>query len=106
MAAVVASPVLGAGGGLGPGALTRAMNDALHAKAAAVTANTTAGPWMASRRAPSAGPTNEPTLSIVLEETFAAVSSSGDRAIDGSSAASAGRNTVPATVATTGRHTR
>ena len=53
---------------------------------------------MARRKAPSAGPANEPTLSIVLDETFAAVSSSGVRAIVGRSAASAGRNTVPAVV--------
>ena len=38
---------------------------------------------------------NEPTLSIVAVETFAAVSSSGVRASVGNSAASAGWNAVP-----------
>ena len=77
---------------------TRATNDALHANVAATTPNTTAGPLTARRSAPSAGPANEPTLSSVLEETFAAVSSSGVRASEGRSAASAGRKTVPKTV--------
>ena len=48
-----------------------------------------------SSSAAIAGPTNEPTLSNVLEETFAAVSSSGVRASVGRSADSAGRKTVP-----------
>ena len=42
-------------------------------------AKTTAGSLTASRRPPSAGPRNVPTLSIVLEATFAAVSSAGER---------------------------
>ena len=48
----------------------------------------------ASRRPPSAGPAKLPTLSIELDATFAAVSSSGRVASDGSSAACAGRNAV------------
>ena len=41
---------------------------------------------------------NEPTLSMVLDDTLAAVSSSGEFAMVGRSAASAGRKTVPDTV--------
>ncbi len=48
-----------------------------------------------SSSAAIAGPTNEPTLSNVLDETLAAVSSSGVRASVGSSADSAGLKTVP-----------
>ena len=51
----------------------------------------------ASRRPPIAGPTNQPALSIVLPVTFAAVSSRGVRASDGSNAASAGRKAVELT---------
>ena len=59
-------------------------------KSAAVTTKTTQPLETASRRPPSAGPTQKPRLSIVLELTFAAVSSSGVFASDGSSAACAG----------------
>src|SRR5260221_13635962 len=51
----------------------------------------------ASSNPASAGPAKNPTLSIVLDATFAAVSSAGSRASDGSSAADAGRNAVPST---------
>ena len=60
--------------------------------------NASAGPLSASRKAAIAGPAKTPTLSNVLDETFAAVSSSGERASSGVSDASAGRKTVPSTV--------
>ncbi len=72
-----------------------------HTNDSPFTANTTSGPATTSRKPPSAGPANEATLSIVLEATFAAVSSAGSRASRGSSAACAGRNTTPTIVATT-----
>ena len=46
---------------------------------------------------PSAGPPKTPMLSIVLEATFAEVSSAGERASEGSSAACAGRSAEYAT---------
>ena len=57
-----------------------------------------AGPPSASRNAAIDGPAKTPRLSNVLDETFAAVSSSGDRASSGISADSAGRKTVPSIV--------
>ena len=62
-----------------------------------LTANTSCGLLTASRSPPRAGPRNVPTLSIVLDATFAAVSSAGVRVRPGSSAAFAGRKTVPTT---------
>ena len=62
----------------------------------AAIANETPGPLTAMTTPPRAGPAKAPTLSIVLEATFAAVSSSGDRASEGKRAAWAGRNAVPA----------
>ena len=64
---------------------------------ATLIANTVVGLATANSRAANAGPAKNPTLSIVLEATFAAVSSPGSRASAGSTAACAGRNTVPAT---------
>ena len=61
---------------------------------AAVTANATSTLVAASISAPSAGPANIVTLSIVLVATFAAVSSSGSRATEGRSARCAGSNAV------------
>ncbi len=75
--------------------MTRAAD---HRNVAPFAAKTTAGSLTASRRPPSAGPRNVPMLSIVLEATFAAVSSAGDATSDGRSAAWAGRKTVPAIV--------
>src|SRR5438067_13919434 len=77
---------------------TRPTNHALHANVPATTAKTSPGPPSASKSAPTDGPTKEPVLSSVLDETFAAVNSSGVRASTGSSEDSAGRNTVPSTV--------
>ena len=59
--------------------------------------NTVPAPETESTTPPIAGPPKIPTLSIVLETTFAAVSSSGVRANAGVSAACAGRNGVAAT---------
>ena len=73
----------------------RATRAADQRNVAPFAANTTCGLLTASRRPPSAGPRNVPTLSIVLEATFAAVSSAGVRTSDGSSADCAGRKTVP-----------
>ena len=73
---------------------TPVRRNALQANVPAVTQKTVPGPPATSRAAPSAGPANSPTLSKVLDERFAAVSSSGERASVGSSAASAGRKTV------------
>ncbi len=81
----------------------RTTQEALQRKVSAVIVNTVAGPPIASSSAPSAGPTNEPMLSRVLDETFAAVSSSGDRARVGNIADSAGRKTVPTAVARVAR---
>ena len=78
-----------------PGAWTRQTHEALHANVAATRPNTAEVVLTESSNAAIAGPTNEPTLSNVLEETFAAASSSGVRASVGSSADSAGRKTVP-----------
>ena len=61
-------------------------------------ANTTAVLVAASSSPPSAGPTNVPALSIVLELAFAAVSCCGVRARSGSRAAWAGAKGVAATV--------
>ena len=61
---------------------------------AAVNMKTTQTLETASRRPPRAGPTQKPRLSIVLELTFAAVSSSGVFASEGRSAAWAGWNAV------------
>ena len=58
--------------------------------AAAVTMKTAPGPDAASSRPPIAGPPKIPMLSIALADTFAAVSSSGVRTSDGTSAACAG----------------
>ncbi len=63
-----------------------------------MTTNTVSAFVTASSTPPSAGPMKAPTDSSVLEATFAAVSSPGVRARCGSSAACAGRNTVPETV--------
>ena len=71
------------------------MKYALHAKVSALNASAAAVPLKAIRKAAIAGPTNTPRLSNVLDETFAAVSSSGDRASSGISADSAGRKIVP-----------
>ena len=59
-------------------------------------ANTVSTFVVASNSPPSAGPMKLPTLTIVLVATFAAVSSSGVRASDGSSAAWAGQKIVAA----------
>ena len=67
-------------------------------KLSALTPNTSSGFVAASRMPPSAGPTKVPMLSTVEDVTFAALSSSGVRASDGSSAAWAGRNAVPITL--------
>ena len=58
-------------------------------------ANTTCALVAASTTPPRAGPRNMPTLSTVDDARLAAVSSSGVRASDGSSAAWAGRKPVP-----------
>ena len=60
--------------------------------------NTVPAPETESTTPPIAGPPKIPTLSIVLETTFAAVSSSGVRANAGVSAASADRNGVKLTL--------
>ena len=57
----------------------------------------------ASSNPPIMGPTKNPTLLIVLDATFAAVSSDGFLARLGSSAASAGRNVRPTTPTNTAR---
>ena len=57
-------------------------------------AKTTQAVETASRSPPSAGPTQKPRLSIVLELTLAAVSSSGVFASEGSSADCAGWKAV------------
>src|SRR5512146_1231975 len=72
----------------------RATSSADQRNVAEVRATATPAEERASTRPPIAGPAKLPTLSIVLEETFAAVSASGDSASDGSSAASAGRNII------------
>ena len=72
-----------------------------QSSSAAVTRKVTSIPKAATSRPPSAGPTNSPTLSIVLAVTFEAVSSSGVRARPGTSAAWAGRNALETTVPTT-----
>ena len=64
-------------------------------KLAPFAAKTTSGLETARSRPPSAGPRNVPTLSSVLDATFAAVSSDGERTSAGRSAACAGRKTVP-----------
>jgi len=71
------------------------MKYALQANVAALNASAAAGPLSASRNAAIDGPTKTPRLSKVLDETFAAVSSSGERASNGMRAASAGRKMVP-----------
>jgi hypothetical protein len=78
----------------------RAISSADQRNAPAVTAKTTPVLVAATSRPPNAGPTNTPTLSIVLAVTFAAVRSSGSSANPGSTAACAGRNAPPATVTT------
>ena len=70
-------------------------------KLSALTMKTVSGLVNASSNPPMAGPAKLPTLSTVLATTFAALSSRGSRTSDGSSAAWAGRKTVPAIVATT-----
>jgi len=60
----------------------------------AETPNETDAPAAARMIPPSAGPANAPTLSIVDDATFAAVSSSGVRASPGRIAACAGLNAV------------
>jgi hypothetical protein len=62
----------------------------------AATKNTTGMLVVASSTPPSAGPRKMPTLSMVLEATLAAVSSSGLLASDGSRAAWAGRKVAEA----------
>ena len=62
-----------------------------------VTTNTTQTVETARRSPPSAGPTQKPRLSIVLELTLAAVSSSGVLARDGKIAACAGWKAVVVT---------
>ena len=59
-----------------------------------MTPKTTQAVETASSRPPRAGPTQKPRLSIVLELTLAAVSSSGVVASEGSSAACAGWKAV------------
>src|SRR4051812_11229632 len=86
------------GTGIRSTAGTRATNQALHANVPATTAKTRPGPPSASKSAPTDGPTKEPVLSSVLDETFAAVNSSGVRASTGSNDDSAGRYTVPSMV--------
>ena len=63
-------------------------------KSPAVKAKTTQTVESASRSPPRAGPTQKPRLSMVLELTLAAVSSSGVLASEGSSADWAGWNAV------------
>ena len=65
--------------------------------ATAVITKTTQTSVIARRTPPRAGPTQMPRLSIVLELTLAAVSSSGVRARDGRSADCAGWNPVAIT---------
>ena len=67
-----------------------------HTKVKALNAKTAPMSATASSRPPTAGPTKNPMLLIVLETTFAAVSSDGSCARLGKIAAWAGRNTMPA----------
>ena len=76
----------------------RATRNADQRNDAPFAANTTSGLLTASSSPPSAGPRNVPTLSSVLDATFAAVSSDGERTSAGRSADCAGRKTVPAIV--------
>jgi hypothetical protein len=78
----------------------RATSNADARKSAAVARKTTSVLVSASRNPPSAGPTKMPIPSVVLDATFEAVSSSGVRASEGTSAAWAGRKAVPATLPT------
>ena len=88
---------------LSGGSVARSSGETISAekrKSRAVKTKTTQTPESESSSPPTAG-NAKPTLSTALVVTFAAVSSSGDLASDGSSAACAGRNAVPiaATVA-------
>ena len=69
------------------GAWIRSTKKADQTKRPAITMKTTPVEAAASRSPPSAGPRNVPTLSIVLDTAFAAVSSSGVLASDGVNAA-------------------
>ncbi len=82
---------------LSPTILPRTKAD--HRNSAAAIAKTAPTLVTARRRPPSAGPTKKPTLSSVVEVAFAAVSSSADRASEGSSADWAGPKAVPVTAA-------
>ena len=81
----------------------RPRTSADHRNSAAVIVKTAPTLVTAKRRPPSAGPTKKPTPSSVVEVALAAVSSSADRASEGSSADWAGWKAVPATAAMTAR---
>ena len=74
-----------------------ATSSADHTNVPAQTPSTSSTLVAATSTPPSAGPTKIETLSIVLEVTFVAVSSSGSVASSGSSADFAGSNAVPTT---------
>ena len=80
---------------------TRPRMSADHKKSAAVAAKTAPTLVTASSRPPSAGPMKKPTLSRVVEVAFAAVSSSGDLASEGSNADWAGPKAVLASAVRT-----
>jgi len=77
---------------------TRTTKNADHRKSAAFRANTAAGVLTARKIPPRAGPTNIPTLAMVLPTRFAAVSSSGVLTREGRSAACAGEYELETTV--------
>ena len=68
-----------------------------HTRVRASATNTQPTLATASSSPPRAGPRNDPMLSIAVDDTFAAVSSSGDSASCGSRAAWAGRKVLDAT---------
>ena len=82
-------------------ALIRLSTSADHRNRAAVAAKTVPTLVTVSSRPPSAGPRKKPTLSSVVEVAFAAVSSSGERAREGSRADWAGPNAVLASAVRT-----
>ncbi len=79
----------------------RVSTSADQTKSTAVSAKTAPMLVMATSTPPSAGPTKKAALSIVVDAVFAAVSSAGERASAGRSAACAGANAVPASAAQT-----
>ena len=88
----VSRPARSAVAGPGPAPVsTQLTSSPEQARAPAITAKTAPGPLTASSRAASAGPARMLMLSVQLEATLAAVSSSGVRARMGSSAFCAGR---------------